>query len=115
MKMRIGLMLRTVAWLACVALWLTHSEAGQKKVAVGAKAAKFTLKDIHYLARTLDDFGQPKAFVIVFTTSGCPLAQRYLPRLQELSASYTNHPVQFLAVNSSPDDSIQEIAYQAIE
>ncbi len=89
-------------------------EAREKKVPIGAQVEKLSFKDIRYLPRTLDDFGQPKAFVIVFTTTGCPLVQRYLPRLKELAAQCGDKGVQFIAVNVGADDSIKEIAYQAI-
>ena len=108
----------TIVALAClvsVPAISVNVEAREKKVPIGAQPEKFTFKDIRYLPRTLDDFGQPKAFVIVFTTTGCPLVKRYLPRLKELSAQYSDKGVQFIAVNVGPDDSIQEIAYQAIE
>jgi len=104
--------------LACVALAAFVSpslEAREKKVPIGARADNIGFKDIRYLPRTLDDFGQPKAFVIVFTTTGCPLVQRYLPRLKELAAAGRERGAQFLAVNVGPDDSIKEVAYQALE
>jgi len=91
------------------------AQAREKKVSVGAQVGKFTFTDIRYLPRTLDDFGQPKAFVFIFTTTGCPLAQRYLPRVKELSLQYRDQGVQFIAVNVGADDSIREVAYQAIE
>src|SRR6185436_7068352 len=90
-------------------------EGREKKVPIGAQPEKFKFKDIRYSPRTLDDFGQPKAFVMVFTTTGCPLVKRYLPRLKELSKQYNDKNVQFIAVDVGPDDSIKEIAYQAME
>ena len=81
----------------------------------GEAVGKLTFKDIHYLPRTLDDLGQQKAYVLVFTTTTCPLVQRYLPRLNELARQYAGKEVQFLALNVGPDDSIKELAYQAIE
>ena len=110
-----GLLIRTLACLACVPVLFTSVEAKEKKVSIGAQPEKFTFKDIRYLPRTLDDFGQPKVFVIAFTTTGCPLAQRYLPRLKDLSSQYHDQGVQFIAVNVGGDDSIKEVAYQALE
>src|SRR5439155_21383552 len=66
-------------------------------------------RSIRYLPRTLDDFGEAKAYVIAFTTTGCPLVQRYLPRLRELSVQYREQGVQFLAINVGPDDSLKDI------
>ena len=102
-----------MAGLMSLAITTGTAGAREKKVPIGAQAGKFTFKDIRYLPRTLDDFGQPKAFVMVFTTTGCPLVQRYLPRLKELATQYQD--VQFIAVDVGADDSIKEIAYQAIE
>jgi hypothetical protein len=66
--------LKALAAVACLILMLTEVAARDKKVPIGSQAEKFTFKDIHYLPRTLDDFGHPKAYVFVFTTAGCPLA-----------------------------------------
>src|SRR6185503_8919387 len=74
-----------------------------------------TFKDTRYLPRTLEDLGPHKAYVLVFTTTTCPLVQRYLPRLNELHAAHRDQDVQFLAVNVGPDDSLAEVAWQAIE
>jgi peroxiredoxin len=84
-------------------------------VPVGARAAKMTFTDIRYSPRTLDDFGQPEIFVIAFTSVDCPLVQRYLPRLRELSAEYSGRAVQFLAVNVGADDAVTEMAQQALD
>src|SRR5260370_11002696 len=109
------LMMNVVAGLVCAPLMLTNVSDKEKKVPLGSQPEKFTLKDIHYLPRTLDDCGQAKVYVLAFTTVACPLVQRYLPRLQELSLHYREQGVRFIAVNVGPEDSLKEIAYQAIE
>src|SRR5439155_1550245 len=101
--------------LACLLAALATNEAKEKKVPLGSAVDQLTFTDIHYLPRTLSDLGEAKAYVIVFTTTGCPLSQRYLPRLQELSSQYGAKGVRFLALNVGLDDSLKEIAYQAIE
>src|SRR5215204_3124375 len=90
-------------------------EARERRPNIGATAKAFTFKDIRYLPRTLDDLGPHKACVLVFTTTSCPLVQRYLPGLKELSAAYRDRDVQFVAVNVGADDSIKDIALQALE
>ncbi len=90
-------------------------EAAERSVAIGEEIAELTFKDLRYLPRSLDDFESKKAFVLVFTNTSCPLVQRYLPRLQELSERYADQGVQFLAVNVGPDDSIMAVASHAIE
>ena len=55
---------------------------------IGDRVGKLKFTDIRSLPRTLDDFGTKKAFVLVFTNTTCPLAQRYLPTLQALEKEY---------------------------
>jgi thiol-disulfide isomerase/thioredoxin len=84
-------------------------------VKVGDRIGKLKFTDIRYLPRTLDDFGATKAFVLVFTNTSCPLAQRYLPVLQALSKDYPAKDVQFLAVNAAEEDSVVSMATQAVQ
>jgi thiol-disulfide isomerase/thioredoxin len=83
-------------------------------VEIDSKIATFTFKDIRYLTRSLDDFSDKKAFVLVFTSTTCPLVPRYLPTLQKLEKHYRARGVQFLAVNVGPEDSIRAMASQAV-
>ncbi|HRI87455.1 MAG TPA: redoxin domain-containing protein [Candidatus Hydrogenedentes bacterium] len=84
-------------------------------VEVGTKAAKFEFKDIRYVTRTLKDLGEAKAYVLVFSSTTCPVAQRYLPKINELNKTYAGKNVVFALVNAAADDSIQQMAYHAIE
>ena len=105
---------RVLLAVACAAAPLLPSVA-EAGVNVGDKAAKFTFTDIRFSPRSLDDFGMRKVFVLVFTSAGCPLAQRYLPRLKELAAEFDAKGVQFLAVNSGTGESVMDMAWQAME
>ncbi len=111
--------MRGVLPVWCVALGLPlvlagRSPAADKPVAVGTKVANLTFKDTHYLPRSLDDFPEARAFVLVFVNTTCPVAQRYLPVLRELEQAYRGKGVQFLAVNEGADDSITAVATQAV-
>src|SRR5260221_136562 len=57
-------------------------------VKIGARVGNITFKDIHYLTRSLDDFPKARVFVIAFTSTSCPVAQRYLPVLKALEKEY---------------------------
>src|SRR6266478_6106003 len=81
--------------------------AADKSVKVGDRVANVTFKDIRYLPRSLDDFPKARAFVLVFTNTTCPVAQRYLPVLHDMEKEYRGKGVQFLAVNEGADDSIR--------
>lgn len=82
---------------------------------IGRRVEGLAFKDIRFLARALDDFGPRKAFVIVATSTSCPVVQRYLPVLAEMERPYRERGVQFLALNVAEDDAITEMAAQAVE
>ena len=44
-------------------------------VPVGTKISNLTFKDIRYLPRSLDDFKDKKAFVLIFVDKTCPVAE----------------------------------------
>lgn len=98
-----------------IGLQVTSTAAAGKEVKVGDLVGKLTFKDIHYLPRSLDDFKDKKAFVLVFTNTTCPVARRYLPVLQQMEKDYRGKGVQFLAVNVGADDTIVAMAAQAVE
>ena len=90
-------------------------------VRIGDKVGAMSFKDIRYLPRSLSDLASPKdpvptrAFVLVFTNTTCPLVQKYLPRLNEMHAEYRKRGVQIVAVNVGLNDSILDMATQAVK
>src|SRR5262252_893624 len=100
--------------VAVLALSLLTGAAPGAEVNVGTAVGNLSFKDIRYLPRSLDDFPDAKAFVLVFTNTTCPLAQRYLPALGRLESEYRPRGAQFLAVNASEEDSITAVAAQAV-
>src|SRR5262249_29949371 len=107
--------LLVLALLLGSACFLTARQAADGEVKIGDKVGNLTFKDTHYLPRSLDDFDNRKAFVLVFTTTSCPVVQRYLPTLGRLEKEYRDRGVQFLALNVGPDDSVLDVATQAAE
>src|ERR1700691_2887871 len=103
--------------LAVLSLLLCASvaPAAEPEVKIGAKIDDLHFKDIRYLSRSLSDFGEKKAFVLVFVDSGCPIAAKYVPVLQRMESAYRDKGVQFVAVNSGPNDTIVTMAAQAVE
>lgn len=106
-----GALLGLMAGGTCVA----QAAERAKSVSIGDQVPDFKFKDLRYLPRTLSEFGDKKAFVIVFTSLDCPLVNRYLPRLGEMEREYRERGVQFVAMNVGPADDITEVAYQAIK
>jgi peroxiredoxin len=81
----------------------------------GDTIADLRFKDIRYVPRSLRDFGEKKAIVIVFTNTTCPIVQKYWPKLKRLSKQFESQGVQFVSMNSSAGDEVVEIAQQAID
>lgn len=85
------------------------------RTAIGTKIADLRFKDIRGLERSLPELGERKAYVFVFTTTSCPLVQRSMPKLRELDQALRSEGVQIIAVNVGPDDTLREMAEQALE
>jgi peroxiredoxin len=84
-------------------------------VEVGSAIQGLTIKDIRWVERTLKDFGEKKVFVLVFAGVHCPVAAKYLPRLSRLADEYRDRGVQLVGINSSPDDTLVDVAADALE
>lgn len=82
---------------------------------IGDTIADLRFKDIRALNRSLADLGKRKAYVFVFTTTSCPLVRRSIPKLIELDQRFGPQDVQIVAVNVGLDDTIRDMAAQAIE
>ncbi len=78
-----------------------------------AAAISFSLKDVAGHEVALTDFRDKKAVVLVFTGTECPVSNYYMLRLKELHGKYSPKGVQFLAVNSNPQDSAEDAADHA--
>ncbi|MBM3289280.1 MAG: redoxin domain-containing protein, partial [Candidatus Hydrogenedentes bacterium] len=100
---------------AFLSLCVAASLCAGAKVEIGAPVGKLEFKDIRYVARTLKDLGDAKAYVLVFSSTTCPVAQRYIPKVNELARAYADQGVRFALVNACPGDTIKQMAYHAIE
>lgn len=94
---------------------ITSGYAADQKPAIGDTVADLRFKDIRALPRSLVDLGEKKAYVLVFTTTHCPLVRRCMPKLIDLDRRFGPRDVQLVAVNVGVDDTIRDMAAQAIE
>lgn len=109
-------------WLSCLMALSTSSliidplEASEiKPIAIGQTVPKLDFKDIRFLRRTLDELPQSKLIVLAFVKIDCPISKRYLPVLKRLEADYRARGVQFALVNVGVEDSIMDMAEQALD
>lgn len=72
----------------------------------------FTLADYRGKEWRLSDFSEKKLVVLAVLGTECPLAQKYLPRLQQLSREFGDRGVAFLGINANSQDSLAEIGAQ---
>jgi len=84
-------------------------------VTVGSKVDEFYVKDIRSVTRSLSELGDKRVLVFVFTTTQCPIVRKSIPKLVELSQGYDGSDVSFVSVNVGLDDTIRDMAAQAID
>ena len=106
---------QALAFLMAAAVVLAQSDAKASLPEVGAVVPDFSLKDIHRRPRSLADYKDKKAFVVVFVDTECPLANLYVPTEIELHRKYAGKGVQFVAINSSKQDSFVRVSAHAQE
>jgi thiol-disulfide isomerase/thioredoxin len=77
---------------------------------IGSQVENLTFKDIRYLNRNLSDLGEAKGYALVFVNTTCPIAQRYLPRLEELHRKYDAQGIKFAAIYNAQSERPKDIA-----
>ena len=98
-----------------LAVAFNSAMAEERAPMIGDVIGELRFKDIRGLQRSLPDLGKKRAYVFVFTTTQCPLVKRTMPKLKELDAKFTPQDVQIVAVNVGAEDTIRDMAAQAIE
>ena len=88
---------------------------GPRALKIGERVERLSLKDIRWVERSLEDFAYAKALVLVFLDTSCPVAARYVPKLNTLAREYERRGVLILGVNSSPGDTLLAMAADALE
>jgi predicted CXXCH cytochrome family protein len=104
--------------LTSVAIACTTSAGAQDRVAaakIGERAPEISLKDIRNAARGLGDFGEPRAFVIVFLDASCAAVGETLPRLESLWRETRSRGGIVIGVNSNAREGVVELGAHALE
>lgn len=99
----------------CSVLWNGMVSADSATVKIGDGVGDLRFKDIRYLERSLADFSDSEALVIICTNTTCPLVRKYVPKLKRLEQEYRDRGVQFLSLNVSSGDSIRDVAAFGVE
>jgi peroxiredoxin len=93
---------------------LAYGDAPDKPI-LGRRIEDFTLNDFLGAKRSLDEWKDAKAVVVVFLGTECPLAKLYGAKLADLNTRYAGQDVQFVGINANAQDTLQEIAVYAHE
>ena len=83
--------------------------------AAPAMPEKLIFQDLYGHNVTLSSAETTPACVLFFFSNTCPVARRYVPRILQLAAVYRPRGVEFIAVNISPADSLDEVARFAMD
>jgi peroxiredoxin len=100
------------AALGSIAAPAALAAAAPGKTAV-VKVDDFTLKDQASQTHELYKLGDAKAVVLITQMNGCPIVRNILPALNALKAAYAPKGVQFLMLNSSRQDSRDDVVAEA--
>ena len=104
------------AMLSCiVSPFASSTLAGEHNdvLNIGDRAPDWTLPGIDGQEHTLGEFANSKVVVMVFTCNGCPVAQRYEPRLIQFSKDYKSQGVAVVAVHVHRSETLEEAAQHA--
>lgn len=87
---------------------------------VGDKAADFTLKNVDNKMVSLDDYGDEKGVILIFTCNHCPFSVAYEDRIIALDNNYKKLGYPVVAINPNdpaayPSDSFEEMKLRAKE
>jgi len=82
---------------------------------IGVQVGDFRLIDMSGQFRSLSEFKDKKAIVVIFVGTQCPISNSYTPTVIELNDRYARRGVQFLAINANNQDSFEEVRAHAQE
>ncbi|MFN9462921.1 MAG: redoxin family protein [Planctomycetota bacterium] len=105
----------TSALSLCMTLSVSILSLHAWDVKIGTKIETIQVKDIRGVPRDLGELGSHKAYVFVFVTSDCPIVKKTLPKLLDLYRIYHTQDVLFVCVNVGANDTIRDMASQALE
>jgi peroxiredoxin len=94
---------------------MAAGQADLSPPAIGAKVADVAMRDVDGRQRTLAEYKDKKAVVVVFVGTECPLANLYFPTLAQMQRTYSDRSVQILAINSNDQDSFADVVAHARE
>jgi|GEM_PF-6564102 len=85
---------------------------GSEKGALGTRIPSTTLTNSENQKVNLFDFKDAKVLVLAFLGTNCPVANAYLPKLEQLSSKLHDSKVQFVGIYANSFDTLERIRIQ---
>ncbi|MGB0717535.1 MAG: redoxin domain-containing protein [Phycisphaerae bacterium] len=99
-----------------VVLCVGGAAFGNPKDRVGETLQDVTLRTLNGESVQLMDYHKGDVLVIAYTGLGCPISNRYAPRLQKLTKKYSaKKGYHFVGINANPHDSLEDIKRESEE
>ncbi|KQS33537.1 thioredoxin family protein [Dyadobacter sp. Leaf189] len=94
-------------------------EQGQGGYQIGDAVAGFQLKNTNGNTVSLNDYGNAKGLIVVFTSNHCPFAKAYEDRIIALNSKFSGQGFPVVAINPSdpgthPDDTFEKMKERAL-
>jgi hypothetical protein len=105
----------TVPVALLVIAWLTSSAVSAPSGAAAPAAPALSWQDVTGKRYGAADLAGARATVFLFTSTQCPISNRYAPRIVELAKQYQPRGIRFFLVNSNREDSRETVARDAKE
>ena len=95
--------------LAIIASGHSNSPAqATAAVAIGAAAPEFELPDLSGQSHALKTY-RGKPTILAFLSARCPISNLYKDRIKAVASDYSKRGVNFIGINSSADESLDEL------
>ncbi|MGH9799063.1 MAG: thioredoxin family protein, partial [Blastocatellia bacterium] len=91
----------------------SHTQAGSA-LTIGAAAPEFELKDLSGQPHSLKSY-RGKPTVVAFISARCPISNMYKDRIRAVADEYSKRGINFVAINSSADETVEEVRAHAEE
>src|SRR2546427_13089857 len=107
---------KNAIWLILFGLFgqllISQTAAAKPESAIPArqaptKVANFSLRDHEVKNRELYQQADARAVVLIFTSTGCPIVQKSVPKIKALRDQFGSKGVVFWLINSTPQDDAQ--------
>ena len=92
---------------------VSQASAGDAQAVVSLKVDNFRLTDQNLESHELDRLADANAIVLLTQQNGCPVSRNTGSSMKALVAAYAGKGVEFMMLNSNPQDTREEIAAEA--